>query len=168
MFLVLQRIKKAAQQVRERRLSGRDMVAEFAEVNRILKTYPLYHSFVPDETKVSGWKVDTGYRAAFRSAVRTAHLSDKPTREEQLMSATEAIAVHGIVGLAHAGLLDRLRKCECGRWYFARFSHQNFCSSTCRVKFWEGSEERREQKRQRARENYLYKKAHSTSARKGK
>jgi hypothetical protein len=167
-FLVLQRIKKAQQQIREKQLSGPELSAEFAAINRVLWSYPVYHSFVPDETRAIGWKVDTGYRAAYQSGLTAARLSGKPTVEGRLMTAAESIAVHGIVGLAHAGLLDRLRTCKCGLWYFARFSHQNFCSTTCRVKFWEGSELRKEQKRQRARENYLYKKAHPPSARKGK
>lgn len=80
----------------------------------------------------------------------------------------EGQSIHAIVRLADQGLLDRLEMCDCGLWYFARFSHQRFCSEECRVRFWESSEDRKEQKRQRARENYQYKKSHSKPNRKGK
>jgi hypothetical protein len=83
-------------------------------------------------------------------------------------SPIEDSAVHGIVRLADQNLLNRLQQCGCGNWMFARFSHQRFCSEACRVNFWEGQEERKERKRKQARENYLYKKAHSKSARRRK
>jgi hypothetical protein len=70
----------------------------------------------------------------------------------------EGQAIHALVRLADQGLLDRLRTCDCGVWYFARFAHQRFCSEECRVRFWETSEERKEKKRSQARANYLYRK----------
>jgi hypothetical protein len=72
----------------------------------------------------------------------------------------ELIAVEAIIQLAEQNRLDRLQVCECGQWYFAKFSHQKFCSTECRVRFWESSEERMEQKRERARQNYVYNKVH--------
>jgi hypothetical protein len=73
-------------------------------------------------------------------------------------SVYEGQAVHALVRLADQGLLDRLKTCDCGVWYFARFAHQRFCSEECRVRFWEGSEERKERKRAQARANYVYRK----------
>lgn len=77
----------------------------------------------------------------------------------------EATAVHAAVRLADAGLLDRLQTCACGKWYFARFSHQRFCSPECRVTFWESSEERKEQKRKLARQYYMHHKIHDRGKR---
>ncbi len=77
----------------------------------------------------------------------------------------EATAVHAIVRLVEAGLFDRLKTCACGEWYFARFSHQRFCSPECRVTFWESSEERKEQKRKLARQYYMHHKIHDRGKR---
>ncbi len=77
----------------------------------------------------------------------------------------EATAVHAAVRLAEAGLIDRLQTCACGNWYFARFSHQRFCSPECRVTFWESSEERKEQKRKLARQYYMHHKIHDRGKR---
>jgi hypothetical protein len=46
--------------------------------------------------------------------------------------AMESVAVHNAIELARRGLLPRLVSCECGRWFFARFAHQRFCSTRCR------------------------------------
>lgn len=72
----------------------------------------------------------------------------------------EWLAVDGVLRLAKANRLDRLQTCACGKWYFAKFSHQRFCSTECRVKFWESSDERKEQKRKKAREYYEFHKVH--------
>ncbi len=75
-------------------------------------------------------------------------------------SATEAFAVHSLLSVVSHNLFDRIQLCQCSKWYFAKFFHQRFCSPGCRVRFWETSEERKQQKRERARENYQYKKIH--------
>lgn len=72
----------------------------------------------------------------------------------------ELDAVTALTHLALLDKVDRIRRCECERWYFLRFAHQRFCSEECRVRFWESSEERKEQKRAQARRNYPYRKAH--------
>jgi len=80
----------------------------------------------------------------------------------------EAFAVEALVSLAEHNILSRLQVCECGNWFYMKFAHQRFCTTECRKRFWEASEERKEQKRQKARENYLYKKAHPKRTRKEK
>jgi len=155
---ILDGVKGAAQKVRENQLSGRAVAGAFASVNRLLERYPIHRCFVSDRGRPTGWKGEQVFNSA--GSIR------KKTFDALAVAKIEAIAIHGVVWMADAGLLDRFRICECSQWYFARFSHQNFCSSTCRVRFWENSEQRKEHKRQRARENYLYKKAHPTSAKK--
>lgn len=108
--------------------------------NDRLQKYRTSPCFWPDDTAKRKWRLEDS-------------LSSKH-------SPWEGMAVHAIVRLADQGLLDRLRKCECGSMYFARFSHQRFCSENCRVKHWEAQESRKEAKRKQARENYLYNKAH--------
>jgi hypothetical protein len=70
----------------------------------------------------------------------------------------ETLAVHHIVELAKQGLAWKVRKCGCGKYFFARLPAQRFHSKECAVEFWEKSPERKEQKRRKARDYYnLYK-----------
>ena len=63
-------------------------------------------------------------------------------------------AVYNLAQLAEMGLIVRLRKCICGNWLFARFSHQRFCSAQCREKEFRSSPEWKEYRRKKAREYY--------------
>lgn len=63
-------------------------------------------------------------------------------------------AVFDLAQIADMGLLDRLKECTCGRWIWARFSHQQFCSSKCREKHFRSSESWKEHRRIKAREYY--------------
>jgi len=55
--------------------------------------------------------------------------------------AIESIAIHNSIELARRGLLQRILACECGRWFFAKFKHQRFCSIRCRKRHHERSED---------------------------
>jgi hypothetical protein len=114
-------------------------------VNVQLYKYPFFSLIHPDPKSKRLWSV--GEALAGGQVIR------------------EATAVHAAVRLADAGLLDRLQTCACGKWYFARFSHQRFCSPECRVTFWESSEERKEQKRKLARQYYMHHKIHDRGKR---
>lgn len=63
-------------------------------------------------------------------------------------------AVFNLTRLAEQGLLDRLKRCRCGLWVFARFSHQRFCSSKCREQEFRSSTGWKEHRRKKAREYY--------------
>jgi hypothetical protein len=56
--------------------------------------------------------------------------------------------------IAELGLLDRLKKCICGRWLFAKFEHQRFCSAKCREKAFRSDPAEKEKRRKWARKNY--------------
>jgi hypothetical protein len=112
----------------------------FQELNTTLHSYTSFPCFYPEPNKSRRWDM---------SEVLS---GDHPVGE--------SLAVHAAVRLADQNMLERLKVCDCGLWYFAKFSHQKFCSAECRVRFWESSEERMERKRERLRQNYLYKKAH--------
>ena len=65
----------------------------------------------------------------------------------------EADAIAQILELVKMRVVGQVRKCNCGQYYFARFpKRQRFCSEECRVSFWENSEARKKQKRQRAKD----------------
>ena len=115
-----------------------EISAALTAVNVKLAKYTSSSLFLPTLEGRRKWKVE--------NALRDRH------------SVHESQAIHAIVRLADQGLLDRLKVCDCGCWYFARFAHQRFCSEECRMRFWEGSEERKERKRAQARANYVYRK----------
>jgi hypothetical protein len=66
----------------------------------------------------------------------------------------EMKAVYHLARIAQLGELDRLKKCNCGRWLYARFSHQRFCSAKCREKAFRSDPAEKEKRRRWARENY--------------
>lgn len=57
-------------------------------------------------------------------------------------------AVLQIFLLGGEGLLSRVRRCPpCGRWFYARFSHQNYCGPRCQQGHYKRSLEWREHRR---------------------
>jgi hypothetical protein len=69
----------------------------------------------------------------------------------------ESVAIHNAIELAKRGLLQRIVSCECGRWFFAKFQHQKFCSARCRKRHHEGSETFRAARRAYMRRYYRLK-----------
>ena len=64
-------------------------------------------------------------------------------------------AIDAIVELAHERLLSSVKKCLlCGKWLFATFSHQRFCSEKCRTYHNQSSPEFKQKRRKYMREYY--------------
>ena len=66
----------------------------------------------------------------------------------------EVSAIADLAKLAENDLLGHLRECTCGKWIWARFSHQRFCSAKCRERDFRSSEKWKEHRRKKAREYY--------------
>lgn len=66
----------------------------------------------------------------------------------------ESVAAHSIFEIAKAGLLDRIKQCDCGRWYFARFRHQCSCSTACRRRVYEKTQSFKAKRRKYMRKYY--------------
>jgi hypothetical protein len=73
--------------------------------------------------------------------------------------AGESVAAHSIIAVAKLGLLDRIRMCDCGKWFFARFLHQRSCSATCRRHVYEKTQKFKAKRRKYMREYYRLKKS---------
>lgn len=69
----------------------------------------------------------------------------------------ESVAAHSIIEIAKAGLLDRINRCDCGKWYFARFRHQRSCSAICRRNLYEKTEKFKAKRRKYMRKYYRLK-----------
>jgi hypothetical protein len=72
----------------------------------------------------------------------------KQKRVEKREDFSEEDAIICIVELAREGLFEDLRSCiQCGRWFFANFSHQKFDSNSCRQKHHRSDSEFKETRR---------------------
>jgi hypothetical protein len=67
--------------------------------------------------------------------------------------------IQTILRMAEGRSITDIRECNCGKLFMARSSLTRFCSPDCRIAFWENSEERKQRKRERAREYYMLHKA---------
>jgi hypothetical protein len=112
----------------------------FEGINRLLSDYKSFPVLVADKTNPQGWAID-------RVFLLSGHITD-------------AMAVEAALRLLHRGLFGNLQNCQCGSWFLRKFAHQRFCSSKCREQYWENSDERKAQKRDRAREYYQFHKIH--------
>jgi len=66
----------------------------------------------------------------------------------------DSSAVLDISAIADLGLIDRLKKCTCGKWLFAKFEHQRFCSVKCREKAFRSDPTEKAKRREWARRYY--------------
>ena len=65
----------------------------------------------------------------------------------------DGFGIQLILDLARAGYLNRLRRCHCCRqWLYARFKHQNYCSTKCQQKHYAQSADWRAKRRDYMRE----------------
>lgn len=66
-----------------------------------------------------------------------------------------SVQVRWVLQLIEEGAILRIRRCQqCGSWFFAHFSHQEFCSTKCRSKHLAGSEQFKEKRRKYMRDYY--------------
>jgi hypothetical protein len=85
-----------------------------------------------------------------------------PERMTELEQSREYMMTHILTDALEHGSLAKIGFCECGRFFFARFSLARFCSAKCRIAFWESLPERKAQKRENARKYYRLHKTKNT------
>jgi hypothetical protein len=118
-----------------------DLPRTLHELRRLLFEYKFYPMFFPvAPLSVTHWLPAKG------GLRRTLH--GWPTGYSDIN------AVFDLMQLSVMGLLDRLFQCSCGKWIFARFAHQKFCSARCREREFRSSAEWKAKRRQKAREYY--------------
>jgi hypothetical protein len=65
------------------------------------------------------------------------------------------VQVRWLVQLIEQGAILKIRRCkQCTSWFFAHFSHQEFCKTSCRIKHFAGSEEFKEKRCKYMRKYY--------------
>src|ERR1700685_211383 len=75
------------------------------------------------------------------------------TEDKQI--AIPTVQVRWVVQIIEQKAILKIRRCkECTSWFFAHFSHQEFCKTPCRRKHSAGSEEFKEKRRKYMRKYY--------------
>jgi hypothetical protein len=69
--------------------------------------------------------------------------------------AAPTVQVKWLLQLIEQGMVLKMRRCkQCTSWFFARFAHQEFCKTPCRIKHFAGSEKFKEKRRKYMRGYY--------------
>jgi hypothetical protein len=120
--------------------TGKDHERSIERLQRLLQEYKYYPMFFPlGSITGSHWfPVPRGNKYSHGWAVEY----------------DDSNAIFDLAQLADDELLNRVKKCPCGQWLFAKFSHQRFCSLQCREKEFRSSPEWKEYRRKKAREYY--------------
>lgn len=138
-----------------------DLCEATNKLYRQLSQYSFHPFFVPRGAATEVYWMPHGRRKYVRASKKvrlygllrgTAGVAGSMLNREFEYDDTDA--VFHLARLAEQGLLDRLKRCRCGRWVFARFSHQRFCSSKCREQEFRSSDAWKEHRRKKAREYY--------------
>jgi hypothetical protein len=66
----------------------------------------------------------------------------------------EFACVEVVLLLVQMKLMEKVRLCTCGRWYFRRFCHKEFCWAPCQQRAHRESEDYKQERRAYQRENY--------------
>lgn len=109
------------------------------EVTAILRKYPLVRHFSLEPITPGEAPRAVMHEVAFG---------------QEATSATVLMSIHWLTNL---GLVNRLRQCQCKKWFFARFERQHACSASCRRRKYESTEKFLEERRKYAREYYRLK-----------
>ncbi len=106
----------------------RELDEKWREVNRMLADYPITHTFDFTSDPSEPWELGNRNRGV------------RPELEF-------SIALN-VMELIKAGLIGRICKCICGKWFFAKRDNQKSCGSAgCRHKRYEGTERVKEHRR---------------------
>lgn len=138
-------------------------------VHRWIAEYPTLHRLnvarkqqkLPPEFWDSQQKVnDALANFAFAPQVDLHELEDGKRVSWTLITEEKRIVippaqVKWLVQLIEDGAVLKIRRCkQCMSWFFARFSHQEFCKTSCRRKHFEGTEKFKEERRKYMRAYY--------------
>jgi hypothetical protein len=142
-------------------------------VFRILEKYPNDHEFYVAAKKREFPRGFYACRERLNKMLRTfkhepwielhGYYEEAPltwTITEESPMALVAPQIGWILHLINDRAVLKVRRCQqCTKWYFGRFSHQNFCSSACRGKHFSRTEPFKEKRRKYMREYYHLKKS---------
>jgi hypothetical protein len=89
----------------------------------------------PDPRRVGRWELRWMYSGGIR-------MSFYEAGQIFLFGMDVSKAIRCLVQLGEQGLLNRMRECpKCGKWLYATFRHQKFCSTKCQQASYRSSEQ---------------------------
>jgi hypothetical protein len=122
-------------------MSPREYVTALNYINKRLSSFAMWPMLVGRSTSFGRWG-KRGLQARTKFKWRWSSGKDPATE-----------TIHNIVRLGELGLFFRLRQCAfCDAWFYARLSHQLYCSARCRAKHFRSGPKWRELRR-----NYMRK-----------
>ena len=125
-------------------MSPRQYLAALNKLNQRLSKYSMWPMFLRRSTQIGKWR-KTGVLQVRSKFHWKWSYGGNP-------AATET--VHRIAKLGGQGLFFRLRQCSlCRDWIYARFGHQEYCSSRCREKHLKSGPKWRAYRREYMREH---------------
>jgi len=131
------------------RRSPKVLETEIKRINALLIDYRFSYALDPSQSSSLAWTI--------RGSKDLKGIDDRKEiddEEELDPSLPEILAVFCVVALTKQGVLGSIRRCECGKYFFARLPAQRFHDDNCRVVHWENSPERKLRRREKAREYY--------------
>lgn len=144
---------------------GDDRLHPLFPINRLLERYKTFSWVVP--TPIYALPDSPWERVAAAQQKKPLTLNIVDGIPESIgTAAKECGAVRALIRLAELNCLGSLKTCgQCGGWFFAKFTHQEFCRKECRIKRNSLSEDWKEYKRNKAREYYQLHKSGSVRER---
>jgi hypothetical protein len=159
-------------------------VYQMIDIDRLLDQYAVVPKVLlqPSTGRFAvGYRTKNSYYASFGTMTfeewetREAELNSSPPEPEQTEEVKanaarfmaeraheppyeEVQAAHAILDLARFGVLDRVRTCHCGTWFYAARSNRVHCGESCKHKRYANSDQFRKHRREYARELYKLKK----------
>lgn len=130
-------------------LEKRGVIVQFSAISRAMSDYATV-PFLAFQPKTKLWGI--GQRPAGLGTPMSFGLTGVRGRPYG-----EVMAAHGILVLARSGALDRIRRCDCDRWYYAKRVDGVACSGTCRKRIHDKKPAVIEKRAQQARTNSTYK-----------
>jgi hypothetical protein len=79
---------------------------------------------------------------------------------DHLPTGLSSVQINLVVQLIEQGAILKVRRCQqCSAWFFARFSHQEYCTTSCRIKHLVGTEKFKKERREYMRKYNKLKKS---------
>lgn len=95
----------------------------------------------------------------FPQGPRMLYATTEPSgKQRDKIERNEIAAAMCVMHLAVRDELDRVRKCDCGKFFLAGRLDQVYCSTNCRVRFYQSSEKFKAKRRKYLRDLYQLKK----------
>jgi hypothetical protein len=117
------------------------------QVNGLLSTQKMF----PRLSGSSGSSLKVSWKGGFNKHTLNLGILAGGNYDEVVFGEGDAIA--SVLRLVELGYVARLRKCQCGHWFYARFTPQKFCGMPCQQQHFRKTDEFRAYRRRYMRKH---------------